>query len=228
MDNMMLVTKYWYIGRAILNFYNNEFVEAQIRRLPTGRDLDEKNILNACRFAQKYTEDQLDQIINSHFTLYWYQLVRNLDIDPDLVIKEVIECIDQDQFDYWMQEIRKAKSKEASPPINTDKFIKNNNDINEHNIDKTTVRNAENISQCDSQLCEVTNNNQPEINASQKIDDQAETMNWTIYDYQETIKQYDMHLGRIMEMVEDNIDRTKIMDYCFHITNFNDYFYEIN
>jgi hypothetical protein len=227
-NDILLVAKYWYIGRAILNFFNNKIVEDKIRLLHFQRDIDKQNIVDACRFAQKYTEDQLDQIINSDFTLYWFQLVRNLDMSSDLLVKEVLYSFDQEGFDLNIQEIRDAKAEAISGPetIITSEKVKEN--IAVTNDTAPVLSELTEVDLLKAKVMELEKNLQNKDIIIDRFNKQLDKMLFEIEDQDDTISKWKLHMKYIIDMVEDNIDRTKIIDYWIYISYYGDCFNAIN
>ena len=84
--NLSTVVTYWGMGRKINAFYKGKYGANELQRISDGTEVGKDTLAKACKFARKYTEEQLKVLIKGDFHLSWSQIALNLTVEPGKLI----------------------------------------------------------------------------------------------------------------------------------------------
>jgi len=76
----------WMIGKKINTFYCKNYGENELQRIAGETDIKIGTLYKALQFAKRYTEKQVCNLLNGHFTFSWRQVVKNLSLQPETLI----------------------------------------------------------------------------------------------------------------------------------------------
>jgi len=69
---------YWEIGDCICTFYKKDYKSAEFEKVAEGTGIDIFTLRKSFQFAQKYTSEDLEVLMNGNFTMSWNLISHNL------------------------------------------------------------------------------------------------------------------------------------------------------
>jgi len=97
---MSLVITYWHIGNNINLFYNKEYGKNELQRIADATGIGRDTLTKACKLAKKYSQEQIEILLNGSFQVSWFYIANNLRIPADNFIDLYRNANDRVEFNH--------------------------------------------------------------------------------------------------------------------------------
>lgn len=95
-----IVLTYWHIGQSINSFYQKKYGKNELERIANETGIGSDTLSKACRFAKRYTEEQVGRLLNGRVTIAWNHIATNLSAEPEKLIDVYEKSESPEQFNY--------------------------------------------------------------------------------------------------------------------------------
>ena len=112
-----LVISYWHIGNSIASFYHKKYGSGELQRIAdqTGVSLD--TLHKACKFADRYSKEQLEALLNGLFPISWNHIANNLSVEAGELVETYNDSDSPKTFHDAIRKFKKIKPRRAVPII---------------------------------------------------------------------------------------------------------------
>ena len=112
-----LVITYFHIGNAINAYYHKQYGSGELQRIAdrTGVHLD--TLHKACKFADRYSREQLEALLNGLFPISWNHIANNLSVEADELVETYTISDSPKTFHDSIRKFKKIKPRRAVPII---------------------------------------------------------------------------------------------------------------
>ncbi len=96
--NKNIINTYWKIGILVNSMYENELSAEDFTYIAFEIGIGKDTLMKACRFADKYSQEHLQRLLNFKNTVDWYLIANSLIFDADNTISQMEYCKDSDSY----------------------------------------------------------------------------------------------------------------------------------
>jgi len=115
-----VVITYWKIGYSINAFYEKKYGSGELQRIAdqTGVSLD--SLHKACKFANRFSREHIEELLNGPFAISWYQIANNLTVEPDNLVATYKESDSPKTFHNAIMYFKKSNARNNRPARDRD------------------------------------------------------------------------------------------------------------
>ena len=115
-----VVITYWNIGYSINTFYEKKYGSGELQRIAdqTGVSLD--SLHKACKFANRFSRQHIEELLNGPFAISWYQIANNLTVEPDNFVATYKESDSPKTFHNAIMYFKKSNARNNRPARDRD------------------------------------------------------------------------------------------------------------
>jgi hypothetical protein len=96
--DVTILLSYWEIGRSINSFYKGKYGSKQLQRIADATGVGKDTLAKMCGFAKKYSQEQIQVLLESDIPIPWNRIAQNLSIPADQFIETLQKSETPDQF----------------------------------------------------------------------------------------------------------------------------------
>jgi len=112
----LIVNSRWVLGDRINQSNETVYGEDTIGKIAAEAGYSKSTIHKSKQFAQMYSCDQKESLLNGSFVLSWRDIALNLTIDPEDLIQAYSESSEQDEFRNAVTQIKQTMSPQSQNP----------------------------------------------------------------------------------------------------------------
>jgi hypothetical protein len=109
--NRTHIKSYWHIGQSVNAYFKKSYGDDEMNTLAEKTGIAKGTLYKACQFADKYSEEHLDQLFDGEWQLSWRMIAQNLTIDPDDFVKAFKESDSKRRFNNAVRKLKDPKSR---------------------------------------------------------------------------------------------------------------------
>jgi hypothetical protein len=94
------ISGYWEIGRSINAFYKGKYGTNELEKIATATGIGRDTLVKSCKFARQYSKESVETLLRGNFVMSWWQIAKNLTIEPQKVIETYQQSPSCEQFNY--------------------------------------------------------------------------------------------------------------------------------
>ena len=112
-----IVITYFHIGNAINAYYHKQYGSGELQRIAdqTGVSLD--TLHKSCKFADRYSKEQLEALLNGLFPISWNHIANNLSVEADELVETYKDSDSPKTFHKAIINFKKVRPRRAVPII---------------------------------------------------------------------------------------------------------------
>ena len=112
-----IVISYFHIGNAINAYYHKQYGSGELQRIAdqTGVSLD--TLHKACKFADRYSKEQLEALLIGLFPISWNHIANNLSVEAGELVETYNDSDSPKTFHDAIRKFKKVRPRRAVPII---------------------------------------------------------------------------------------------------------------
>jgi hypothetical protein len=139
----LIVNYRWVLGDRINQSNETVYGEDTIGKIAAEAGYSKSTIHKSKQFAQRYSHDQKESLLNGSFVLSWRDIALNLTIDPEDLIRAYSESSDQDEFRNAVTRLKPTRNFSARAPRKTRDVLEvENKELRNHVSDLNALNGA--------------------------------------------------------------------------------------